>query len=69
MFNKFSTKYGNDYVVLKEISKDNNDSFQIIQNNENYTENKKLISEQQIINQLQSGRYFQNVSFLYLHVF
>jgi len=61
MFNKFSTKYGNDYVVLKEISKDNNDSFQIIQNNENYTENKKLISEQQIINQLQSGRYFQNM--------
>ena len=65
-FNEFSTKYSNDYVIIKETKKENYDSFQITHNNEKYSENKKIISEQLVINELENGNSFKNVSCIFL---
>ena len=62
LFNEFSIKYSNDYVVIKENSKNNDNSFQITHNNEKYSDNKIIISEQQIISELEKGNSFKNVS-------
>ena len=61
-FNEFSTKYSNDYVIIKETSKKSDDSFQITHNNEKYSQNKRIISEQQILNELENGNSLKSVS-------